>query len=160
MRRALPARQVQAKPVYGGLTHIVQALPPLTALALLHLRHRLIVLRPFGPVIALGIAERDSEGAVAHQLFDDFQGGPSIEQLRGKRMPQRVGRIGLSDACQQVLSQFLFEAICGMILPYEQRSIMRESDDGGQFQRGPFPPRGHSHGGTLVCGVPAEHTPR
>src|SRR5215475_15033000 len=47
-----------------------------------------------------------------------------------------------------------------MLLPCEQRSIMRESDDGGQFQRCPFPQRGHSHGGALVCGVPAEHTPR
>jgi hypothetical protein len=100
MRRELPALQVQAKPVYGGLTDVVPALPPLKALALLPLRHRLIVWRPFGPVIQLCIAERDIEGAVAHQLFDAFQGGPSIEQLRGKRMPQRVGRIGLSDACQ------------------------------------------------------------
>src|SRR5262245_29563129 len=41
-----------------------------------------------------------------------------------------------------------------MILPCEQRSIMRESDDGGQFQRCPFPQRGHSHGGALYVAYP------
>ena len=37
---------------------------------------------------------------MAHQLFDHFQGGSGIEELRGKGMPQRMGRIGLPDACQ------------------------------------------------------------
>ena len=57
--------------------------------------HRLVVLRAFGAVIQLRITERDVEGAVAHPLFDHFQGGSSIEELRGKGMPQRIGRIGL-----------------------------------------------------------------
>jgi len=35
---------------------------------------------------------------------------------------------------------------------------MRESNDGGEFQRCPFPPRGYSHGSPLVCGVPALST--
>ena len=69
MRRKLPALQVQAKPVDGGLPDVVQALPPLKALALLHLRHRLIVLRPFGPVIQLGIPERHLERAVPHKAI-------------------------------------------------------------------------------------------
>src|SRR5262249_3736909 len=37
--------------------------------------------------------------------------------------------------------------------------VLRESDDGDRFQRGPFPPRGHPHGGPLVCGVSVEHAP-
>src|SRR5215831_13577368 len=56
-----------------------------------------------------------------------------------------------------VLSQFLFEAFCGIILVSEQPCIMRESDDDDRFQRGSFPPGGHSDGGPLVCGVSAEH---
>ena len=43
-----------------------------------------------------------------------------------------------------------------MISLYDQRCIMRERDDGDQFQRGPFPPRDHSDGRALVCGVPPE----
>jgi hypothetical protein len=56
--------------------------------------------------------------------------------------------------------KFSFEALCGMIFLHDQRYIMREHDDGDQFQRGAFPPRGHSDGGPLVCGVSAEHAPR
>src|SRR5262249_58975064 len=100
MRRELPALQVQTKPVYSSLTDVIHALPPLKALALLYLRHGLVVLRAFGPVIQLRIAERDVKGTVTHQLLDDFQGGSGIEELRGKGMPQRVRRIGLGDACQ------------------------------------------------------------
>ena len=37
-------------------------------------------------------------------------------------------------ALARVLSQFFFEAICGMISRCEQRYVMRESDDGDQFQ--------------------------
>src|SRR3989475_758891 len=37
---------------------------------------------------------------MGHRSLDDFQGGPSIEELRGKGMPQRMGRIGLADTCQ------------------------------------------------------------
>jgi len=51
------------------------------------LAHGLVVLGAFGPVVQLGIAQRDIEGAMAHQLFDDLQGGAGIEQLRGKRLP-------------------------------------------------------------------------
>jgi hypothetical protein len=56
-------------------------------LPLLDLRHGLVVLGPFGPVIELGIAERDVEGAMPHELFDDFEQGAGIEELGGKRMP-------------------------------------------------------------------------
>ena len=41
-----------------------------------------------------------------------------------------------------------------MILLSEQSCIMRESDDGDRLQRCPFPPRGYSDGGALVCGDP------
>ena len=41
-----------------------------------------------------------------------------------------------------------------MLLLSEQHGIMRESDDGDQLQRGPFPPRGHSDGDPLVSGYP------
>src|SRR5438309_9872982 len=43
-----------------------------------------------------------------------------------------------------------------MIALHDHQCIMRESDDGDQFQRYPFPPRGYSDGGPLVCGVSAE----
>ena len=43
-----------------------------------------------------------------------------------------------------------------MLLLYEQQHIMRESDDGGPFHRGPFPHRGHADGRPLVGGVSAE----
>ena len=86
MPRELPALQVQPKSVESGLADVIHALPPLKALALLHLRHGLVVLRAFGAVIELRIAERDIEGAMTHQLFHHFQGGPSIEELRGKGM--------------------------------------------------------------------------
>ena len=39
----------------------------------------------------------------------------------------------------EALSQFFFEAICGMLSHCEQQCVMRESDDGDQFQRGLFP---------------------
>ena len=52
---------------------------------------------PVCPVIELGIPECDVEGAVPHELFDDLQRSPRVEELGGKRMPQRVGRIRLGD---------------------------------------------------------------
>jgi hypothetical protein len=55
----------------------------------------------------------------------------SWERSRGVASCQPVGK--------SVLSQFLFEVICGMISRCEQRCVMRESDDGSQFQRCPFP---------------------
>jgi hypothetical protein len=87
MPRELPALQVQPKPIKSSLANVIHALPPLKALALLHLRHRLVVLRTFRPVIQLRIAERDVEGAMPHQLFDHLQRCPGIEQLGGKGMP-------------------------------------------------------------------------
>jgi hypothetical protein len=51
--------------------------------------------------------------------------------------------------------KFSFATICGMIFLHDQGCIMRESNDGGEFQRCPFPPRGYSHGSPLVCGVRA-----
>jgi hypothetical protein len=56
-------------------------------LLLLDLRHGVVILRPFGPVIELSIPERHLERAVPHQLFDDLQRGASIEELGGKGMP-------------------------------------------------------------------------
>ncbi len=41
-----------------------------------------------------------------------------------------------------------------MISLHEQWSFMRERDDGDQFQRGAFSPRGHSHGHPMVFSVP------
>ena len=69
-RRARPARQVGPKPVDGGLADVVQGLSPVEALAGFDLRHGLVVWGPFGPVIEVGIAARDVEGAVPHERFD------------------------------------------------------------------------------------------
>jgi hypothetical protein len=38
----------------------------------------LVVLGPVGPVIVLGIAERDVEGAMPHELFDDRERAPAF----------------------------------------------------------------------------------
>lgn len=54
----------------------------------------------------------------------------------------------------RALSQCSLEAIWGMISLCEQRCIRRESDHGGQCQRGPFPHRDHAHGRAVVCGIP------
>jgi hypothetical protein len=40
-------------------------------------------LGPFGPLIELGIAERDVEGAMHHELFEDLERGAGIEELGG-----------------------------------------------------------------------------
>ena len=69
-------------------------------MAPLDLRHGLVVLTPLGVVIQLGVAERDIKGAVPHQLFDDLERGPRVEELGGKRMPQRVRGIDLRDPCK------------------------------------------------------------
>jgi hypothetical protein len=45
------------------------------------------------------------------------------------------------------------EAICAMVSPGNLWYVERESDDGDQFQGGPFPPRDHSDGRALVCCV-------
>ena len=57
---------------------------------LLDLRHGVVVLRAFGPVIQLGIPEGHLERAVPHACFDHLQGGAGIEELGGKGMPERV----------------------------------------------------------------------
>jgi hypothetical protein len=88
VRRELPALQVRLKPVYSGLADVIPRLPPLEPLVFFDLGHRLVVLRPFGPVIELGIAQRDIEGAVSHQLFDHLQRCSGIEELGRKGMPQ------------------------------------------------------------------------
>src|SRR4029434_5937965 len=59
MSRELPAFQVRPKPVESGLADVIHALPPFKSLALLHLRHRLVVLRAFGAVIQLATPHRD-----------------------------------------------------------------------------------------------------
>src|SRR5262245_4287499 len=41
-----------------------------------------------------------------------------------------------------------------MISLDDQRYLMRESDDGDQFQRCPFPPRGHFAGGCWYVAYP------
>jgi len=46
----------------------------------------LVALGPVGPVTGLGIAERDVEGAMPHELFDDRERGAGIQDLGGKRM--------------------------------------------------------------------------
>jgi hypothetical protein len=56
------------------------------ALLRLDLRHGVVVLRAFGPVIELSIPERHLERAVPHQFFDHLQRGASIEELGGKGM--------------------------------------------------------------------------
>jgi hypothetical protein len=71
--RELPALQVGPKPVDRDLADVVHGLSPLEPLAFFDLRHGLDVLGPCGPVIELGIAEGDVEGAVPHELFDDLQ---------------------------------------------------------------------------------------
>src|SRR4029453_9561270 len=100
MHRKLPALEVCPKPIDGGLADSVHTLPLVEPLTLGDLAHGLVVLGAFGAVIELRIAQRHVEGAMAHQLFDDLQGRARIEELRSKRMPQRMGRIGLTDACQ------------------------------------------------------------
>jgi hypothetical protein len=56
-------------------------------LLLLDLRHSVVVLRAFGPVIQLGIPERHLERTVPHAFFDHLQRGAGIEELGGKGMP-------------------------------------------------------------------------
>ena len=58
------------------------------ALLLLDLRHGVVVLRPFGPVIQLGIPEGHLKRAMPHEFFDHLQRGTRIEELSGKSMPQ------------------------------------------------------------------------
>ena len=71
--RELPAFQIRPKPVDSGLADVVHSLPPLEPLVFFDLAHGLVVLGAFGPVVQLGIAQRDIEGAMAHQLFDHLQ---------------------------------------------------------------------------------------
>jgi len=74
--------------VVDSLAHdSVHALCSLKRLARLALRHGLGVLRALGGVIDLGVAQRQRDGAVAHQLFDDFERGSGIEELRRKGVP-------------------------------------------------------------------------
>src|SRR2546428_7692785 len=42
--------------------------------------------------------------------------------------------------------KFAFETICATVSPDDLRCTERESNDGDQFQRGPFSTRYHSHG--------------
>lgn len=100
MHGELPSLQVGLKPVDRSLADVVHRLPPRSPVAPLDLRHGLVVLTPLGVVIQLGVAERDIKGAVPHQLFDDLERGPRVEELGGKRMPQRVRGIGLRDRCK------------------------------------------------------------
>jgi hypothetical protein len=58
-------------------------------LLLCNLGHGVVVLDAFGPVIELRIAKRHLERAMPHQLFDHLQRGARIEELGGKRMPER-----------------------------------------------------------------------
>jgi hypothetical protein len=56
-------------------------------------------LGPFGLVIEGGRAERDVEGAVAHEFFDHLQCGPGIEKLGGKRVAL-MPRAALAALCR------------------------------------------------------------
>ena len=67
---------------------------------LFDLGHGVVIFGAFGPVIELRIAEGHWERAVPHQLFDHLQRGARIEERGGKRMPQCVGPIALSDPRQ------------------------------------------------------------
>src|SRR4030095_10922194 len=71
----------------------------LECLARLDVRHGLGVLRALGGVIDLGVAQRQRDRAMAHELFHHCERGPGIEELRRKGMPQGMGRIGLSNSC-------------------------------------------------------------
>jgi len=46
-----------------------------------------------------------------------------------------------------------------MLLPCEQRGILREATRAVSFQGAHVPPRGHAEGGPLGCGVSAEYAP-
>jgi len=48
--------------------------------------HGLVVLLSFGGIVEPGIAQRLVQRMMAHQLFQDFQGDPRVEQVRRKRM--------------------------------------------------------------------------
>ena len=72
-RGELSPYQVRLKLVDGGLADIVHRLPPLEALPLFDLGHRLVLLGAFGPVIELGGAEGHLERAVPHELFEHLQ---------------------------------------------------------------------------------------
>jgi hypothetical protein len=60
---------------------------------LFDLGHGVVVLGAFGPVIELRIAECHLERAVPHQLFDHLQRGARIEELGGKRLPERISTL-------------------------------------------------------------------
>jgi hypothetical protein len=72
-----------------------------------------------------------------------FSAGAANRRVSAERRAEIANllreRIPLRGICR-VLSQFLFEALCGIIVLSEQPCLMRESDDGDRFQRGSFPP--------------------
>ena len=55
----------------------------------------------------VGIDLGGGEGGVAEQLFDAVEGGAFIEQLRGYRVPQNMGRFPSTYARDR--TQFLFD---------------------------------------------------
>jgi len=69
--------------VVDRLAHdIVHVLCSLECLARLDLRHGLGVWRALGGVRDLGVAQRQRDRAMAHELFHHFERGPGIEELR------------------------------------------------------------------------------
>jgi hypothetical protein len=63
------------------------------SMALRNGRHGQVVLLPFGGLIELSIAQGLGQRMMAKQFFEDFQGHPRVEEVRGKCMPEAVGRI-------------------------------------------------------------------
>jgi hypothetical protein len=53
--------------------------------------HRQLIGLPLNPgecgLVELGIAQGLVQRMMAQQLFEDFQGDPRVEEVRGKRMP-------------------------------------------------------------------------
>ena len=84
MGGGVPTLEIRPEIVDSLADDIVHALCSLERLARLDLRHGLGVLRALGGVIDLGVAQRQRDRAVAHQLFHHFQRGPGIEELRRK----------------------------------------------------------------------------
>jgi hypothetical protein len=99
MGGVVTALEIRPEVVDRLANDIVHVLCSLECLARLDLRHGLGVLRALGGVIDLGVAQRQRDRAMAHELFHHCERGPGIEELRRKGMPQGIGLIGLYNSC-------------------------------------------------------------
>ncbi len=82
--RILAALEILLETVDGLANRVVHGPFSLERLARLDLCHGLGVLGPLGGLINLGVAQRQCDGVVPHQLLEHFQRGPSLEALRRK----------------------------------------------------------------------------